>query len=555
MGEPKPPREQDEEAQPRGDGASSAQRDPRVMGTSQPPPSPQDEGRPWPQGTIVTPVVRVSEPVLVGVRSESLQGRWVPQVGSALPPGRSSRAAIGTPPQPSSSPPVISSAPGARLLVDPVLSPAHDGLWEPSAPSVRTAVPAMPGEASRPNDAPGEPVPFNLGMHAPAPAASTGSSALGRTLPTFSNDPRPRPPMPPQPTAFRFRTGAATLIGVQPPRAPVVTVPIQPVITSEPVAAPQDDSPAGVGRAASGDVKRHPELPPNTSLTPAGGMLATRADYPPRESSSAIVATGPRGVVPSGTGPIWRAASGTEVRPERYEDARASDRQAGAPRERRPIVVETAEALPLEKRACLAMVDAPDCTRAETFRLLRHRLCGAEDPRIIAVAAPREGEAAALVGAELALAYAEVSSEPVLLLEADTQQPHLAEVLGLSVEHCFALQIYDKHAGSPEPWRASAVHVGHVHVLAVSPSLSKGERLAPEMFHQALADLSRGPYRRIIIVCPRVLDSADVALIAGVVGGVLLTGLTRRIAGGELRAAVQHLAPTKVLGVALLDAD
>ncbi|MBN1609820.1 MAG: hypothetical protein JW940_24520 [Polyangiaceae bacterium] len=197
-------------------------------------------------------------------------------------------------------------------------------------------------------------------------------------------------------------------------------------------------------------------------------------------------------------------------------------------------------------------MDAPESNRAETFRLLLHRL-SADNPRLIAVATPRGGDEAAVCAAELALAHAESSPANVLLLEVDGQHPRLASVLGLTVEHCFALQLYDKHEGSPEPWRATAVHHRHLHVMAISPSLSAGDRLVPRIFHDGLADLARAPYAQIILVCPKILDSADVALITGVVEGVVLTGVAGKVTARELREAAQQLAPTRILAVAPLE--
>ena len=82
----------------------------------------------------------------------------------------------------------------------------------------------------------------------------------------------------------------------------------------------------------------------------------------------------------------------------------------------------------------------------------------------------------------------------MLLIEVDTQRPRLASVLGVRLEHCFALQLCDKADGTPEPWRAMKVHHAHLHVMAVSPAVSAGDRLAPWIFHEALADLSRARY-------------------------------------------------------------
>jgi Mrp family chromosome partitioning ATPase len=186
--------------------------------------------------------------------------------------------------------------------------------------------------------------------------------------------------------------------------------------------------------------------------------------------------------------------------------------------------------------------------------MLCHQL-GRKDPRVLAVAAPRAGDAAAVCAAELALAYAECQPAPILLLEVDTQQPRLASVLGIQLEHCFALQLWDKADGTPEPWRAVRVHQPNLHVMAVSPGVSAGDRLAPYVFHEALLDLSGQQYAHIIVVCPQVLDSADVALVAGVVDGAVLSIVAGTVSNRELQRAAESLAPTEVVSVALLEAS
>jgi Mrp family chromosome partitioning ATPase len=219
----------------------------------------------------------------------------------------------------------------------------------------------------------------------------------------------------------------------------------------------------------------------------------------------------------------------------------------------RPVVVAMAEPPAVDHRTRLTIVDLPDSGRAEAFRVLRHRLRTAGDPRIVAVASPYAGDEAAICAAELALAYAHASSEQVLLLESDTHHPRLARLFGINVEYCFAMQMYEKYDGSPEPWRATSVFRSNLHVFAVSPALMAGERLVPPVFQQAISDLARGSYGRIIVVCPKVLDSAGVSLIEGHVDGVLLTGPAGRTHANDLRRAAKQLAPTTVLGVTLLE--
>jgi Mrp family chromosome partitioning ATPase len=187
--------------------------------------------------------------------------------------------------------------------------------------------------------------------------------------------------------------------------------------------------------------------------------------------------------------------------------------------------------------------------------MLRQQLRGAGDPRLLTVASPREGDEAAICATELALAYEAIDREQVLLLEFDTRRPRVAALLGLRIAHCFARQMVDNYDGSPEPWRAISVFRAGLHVLAVDPTRAAECRLSAPVVQQALGDLTRRAYGRIIAVGPRVLDSAEIGLVEGLVDGVLLTGTAGRTTVGQLRRAAQQLGSTRILGVTLLESD
>jgi Mrp family chromosome partitioning ATPase len=492
---------------------------------------------PWPPGTVVAPVVRLS----LGRASESKPdltgGRWVPHASSL----EAQRPFVSSP---SPTAPPTEGAAGATLLVDPLNLQSPGGNWEPRRPEVQTMGP----RPSRISDSGGLDESTRGADGDPTDSITMIAAVAlpGRVVPSVSVSVIQRPPG--ISGASRFRTGAATLIGVQPPNVPsgasAVLAPSPPADDPRIASSAEPSGPPGLRTPA--------ERRSDWETIPAerrGGTV--RAEVAPRpEPAGAIVPAGPRGLRVDG--PIQLAAASVDAGPARRTPAKPFAQDSGLNMGRRPIVTTLAEIQSNPSRPRLAMVDAPESARAESFRLLRHRL-SSEKSRLIAFATPSGGDEAAACGAELALAYAEASSDPVLLLEADSQQPRLSAVLGIAVEYCFALQLCDKHEGSPEPWRAVAVHHAHLHVMAVSSSLSSGDRLAPGVFHEGLFDLVRAPYAQIIVVSPRVLYSADVALITGVVEGVILAGTGGRTTARELRGAAQHLAPTKVLGVTLLE--
>jgi Mrp family chromosome partitioning ATPase len=504
--------------------------------------------RPWPHGTIVAPVVRVVNPTSrAEPRLEPVQGR-PPSPATQLAGGSShDRSSSSRTPSDPQGPPnqtadsADATRHGAKLLVDPLGAASVEMRWAPLTPEATVATSDGPSptfgryKARNTSDPPEERSATE--EHTPAISVATAVVLTHREAP--SAHVRTVPPNVPA-AALGFRTGAATLIGVQPPRQ-----------TSPDGISASRPSRAFMDQVFGGASAQSEYGSPHGSLARgAPGNEAAQAGSEP-SARNAIVATGIRALLPPDDSPrrtLEATARTVGVAKGEARDAFATSLPAG----RRPVLARLVDAQTPPRRRPLAMIDAPDSRRAESFRLLTHRL-SAINTRIMAVAAPQGEEEAVLCAAELALTYAEASPEAVLLLEVDSQQPRLADVLGLTVEHCFALQLFDKHEGSPEPWRALSICHRHLHIMAISPSLCAGDRLAPRIFHDGLVDLARAPYNHILVVCPRILDSADIALIDGVVEGVVLTGAAGRTTATEMRRAARDLSPTRVLAVTLLE--
>lgn len=512
-------------------------------------------------------------------------------------------------PRTGSSPAAPPEARGARLLVDPAVEFPGAGSWEPAAafPRKEPSAPSLAlGLARRPPDPPQKPDPAVVAgsisgqsgeahgaKRVPNPAfvarlsdqkipeatnATSGPMPVRRLAPAGGGDSEAGISV-----AFVVKR-AGTLIGLQGPQPPAPETGSPPVTERIPTAHAYSTTIVGL---QSGEVvtrpadslpeteriplwpPSRPESPPNdrdsvkVQSTQQETAPSTLAGLPARglsgSNSNAIVITGTRAVgrAPPPEGPDIATAAPAHLLPaaqQTWESTFARDSTAaGNVHGSSSLVVAHHGTIgPASTRPSLAMVDAPTSTRAEAFRLLCHRLRAAEDWRWIAVTSPRDGDEATICGAELALAYAQTTSERVLLLEVDAQKPRLAHVLGLTVPHCFALQLHQKYEGSKERWRAATVHCDNLHVMAIHPSMSAKERIRPHIFHDAVSDLLQARYGHVIVICPRVLDSADVALITGFVQGVVLTGPVG-MKGSELRSAAQHLLPTKVLAVALLE--
>ncbi len=245
------------------------------------------------------------------------------------------------------------------------------------------------------------------------------------------------------------------------------------------------------------------------------------------------------------------ARSPQHLVPRAHRDSYSEELEA--PPSKRGVSVTNVHLPPKNDRETLALIDAPGSARAEAFRLLRHRLHAADAPLSIAVASPSRGEEASLCAIELALACAEATTANVLLIEVDVRSPRVARTLGLPVDDCFTDQVRGT-LGTSKPWEVLSVFRSNLHLLPVNPENGAPYRIQSAELKSALGNFVELGYDQIIVTCPKVLDSADVTLFAGAVDCAVLTGPMRTTAK-ELRNAARALAPTKVLGVALLESE
>jgi Mrp family chromosome partitioning ATPase len=202
----------------------------------------------------------------------------------------------------------------------------------------------------------------------------------------------------------------------------------------------------------------------------------------------------------------------------------------------------------------LILVREPDSTRAASFRVLRHRLQERGDPRVIAVtsAGPREGKTTCAVN--LALALGECGRARVLLVEANLRAPGIAPLFGFMPPECFTSQMARHKLKPGDGWSVVEVYSPYLHVLAVQPLETGGRPLLDGPgYSVAMEMLAQAGYDYIVVDTPPVLGAADVNLIQESADGVLFTAWSRVSSSRALRAAIEQLAPTKLLGITLLD--
>jgi Mrp family chromosome partitioning ATPase len=202
----------------------------------------------------------------------------------------------------------------------------------------------------------------------------------------------------------------------------------------------------------------------------------------------------------------------------------------------------------------LPFVKDPDSELAVSFRILRHRLRRAGDPRVIAVTSPNPREGKTTCAANLAMALAEHGRDKVMLLEANVRRPRLGEALGFAPPSCFAQQLA-AHAREPDQsWCAVAAYLDNLHVLAVAAQSAGTMLLTAPALKLAIDHVRAAGYGYVIIDCPSTLRSADVNVIEDLADGVLLTCMAGTTTQKSLQQAVRHLAPAEILGVVLMNA-
>jgi Mrp family chromosome partitioning ATPase len=205
-----------------------------------------------------------------------------------------------------------------------------------------------------------------------------------------------------------------------------------------------------------------------------------------------------------------------------------------------------------EINAHLVMLTDPTGQRADAYRALRHRLAHLGDPKVIGVtsAGRREGKTVAAIN--LAASLREGARGRVLLLEANTRAPAIAEMLGFTPPICFAEQLLRHRKDPLEPWVA-AEPLTPLHVMAVNPTIKHSPLLDPIAFSIAIDRLRMAGYDYIVVDTSPVLESADVNLIADSLDGLVMTVLAKRSDSKSIKRAMNQIGSMTFLGTLLLE--
>ena len=199
----------------------------------------------------------------------------------------------------------------------------------------------------------------------------------------------------------------------------------------------------------------------------------------------------------------------------------------------------------------LIVLQRPDSAQAKAYRVLRHRLLGLDNPRVIAVSSARRGEGKSAVAVNLALALAEEVTARVLLVETNVQRPVLGRLFNFVPPRCFLSQVAQLTGGQPR-WTMVELVDSRLHLAAIDPE--SGHRGIDRVLFAAAMRQLRRSYDYVVVDTASVLETADVNAVADAADGTVLVGVARKSSRNALGRAVEQLAPAPILGITLLGA-
>jgi protein-tyrosine kinase len=198
----------------------------------------------------------------------------------------------------------------------------------------------------------------------------------------------------------------------------------------------------------------------------------------------------------------------------------------------------------------LSLLWQPDSAHAKAYRVLRHRLLGAGDPRVVAVTSAHRGEGKTSAAFNLAMALSEEAIARVLLIEANVRNPALATMFSVVPPACFAEQTAALRSSTAR-WKVVELSNTNLHMAIVN---AEGSRPALDrVLFAAATNQLRQTYSYIVVDTPPVLESADVNVLADGVDGLLFTARARSSSRQALARALAQVHPTPVFGISLLD--
>lgn len=198
----------------------------------------------------------------------------------------------------------------------------------------------------------------------------------------------------------------------------------------------------------------------------------------------------------------------------------------------------------------LIMVQRPDTTTADQYRMLRFKLVDRALSQVIAVTGPSRGVGVSVTAANLALSLAEAGRARVVLVDADVRASRQNEIFGIESDVGLTVELERRHANPDVSARVVAVAASMAILPAGRDVPNPTAMLGSDVMAQLLEDL-RFMYDHIILDVAPVLERSDAAAIHNLVDAFVIVGMSAVTSTDDLEKTEEKLPQKKVAGVVL----
>lgn len=198
----------------------------------------------------------------------------------------------------------------------------------------------------------------------------------------------------------------------------------------------------------------------------------------------------------------------------------------------------------------LIMVQRPDTTTADQYRMLRFKLVDRPASQVFAVTGPTRGVGASVTAANLALSLAEAGRARVVLVDCDVRQARQNEIFGIESDVGLTIELERRHSNPDISARVVAVAAAMAILPAGHDVPNPTAMLGSDVMAQLLEDF-RMMYDHVVLDVSPVLERSDAAAIHNLVDAFVLTGMSGVTSTDDLEKAEEKLPRKKVAGVVL----
>jgi capsular exopolysaccharide synthesis family protein len=219
-----------------------------------------------------------------------------------------------------------------------------------------------------------------------------------------------------------------------------------------------------------------------------------------------------------------------------------------APQASRVVVVYPTAVRPPSPE--LIMVQRPDTTTADQFRMLRFKLVDRPTSQVIAVTGPTRGVGTSVTAANLALSLAEAGRARVVIVDTDVRAARQGEIFGIESDVGLTLELERRHANPDVSARVVAVAASMAILPAGRDVPNPTAMLGSDVMARFLEDL-RFMYDHVILDVAPVLERSDAAAINNLVDVFVIVAMSGVTSTDEIEKAEEKLPRKKVAGVVL----